>query len=83
MIPKIRKVIPEKNYILFVEFEDGRKVIYDVKNDIESLSDFRFLQSKTGLFSKVRIDSSGTCVFWTDRIDLPSDILLEYGRPAL
>ena len=82
MIPKIRKVIPEDDYLLFVEFDDGRKVVYDVKNDIESLSDFRFLKSEKGLFLNVRIDSSRTCVFWTDRIDLPSDILLEYGRPA-
>lgn len=82
MIPKIRKVIPRDDFLLLVEFEDGRKVIYDVKDDIESLSDFRFLQSEEGLFPQVRIDSSGTCLFWTDRIDLPSDIILKYGKPA-
>ncbi|MBR1926762.1 MAG: DUF2442 domain-containing protein [Bacteroidales bacterium] len=82
MIPKIRKVIPEEDFFLFVEFDDGQKVVYDVKNDIKSISDFRSLKSEKGLFQNVQIDSSRTCVFWTDRIDLPSDIILEYGKPA-
>ncbi len=82
MLPRIKAVVPKDNYLLLVEFEDGRKVIYDVKDDIESLADFRFLQSEKGLFPQVRVDSSRTCVFWTDRIDLPSDIILKYGKPA-
>ena len=82
MLPRIKAIVPKDNYLLFVEFEDGRKVLYDVKNDIESLTDFQALLSEKGLFQKVRIDPSRTCVFWTDRIDLPSDIILKYGKPA-
>ena len=28
---------------------------------------------------QVKIDKSRTCVYWNDRIDLPSDTLYEYG----
>ena len=70
------------NFILLVEFDDGKKVAYDVKDDIKTLADFRVLETEYGLFRNVRLDSSRTCVYWTERIDLPSDIILEYGVPA-
>ena len=28
----------------------------------------------------VMLDSSRTCVYWSERIDLPSDTFLEYGN---
>nr|WP_287803151.1 hypothetical protein [Prevotella sp.] len=31
------------DYILFVEFDDGYKVLYDVKDDIKTLPSFRAL----------------------------------------
>ena len=82
MIPRIRSIQPLENYILFVEFDDGKKVEYDVKDDIKSLADFRALESECGLFQNVQLDSSRTCVYWTDRIDIPSDTILEYGKPV-
>ena len=36
MIPRIKKITALDNFILFVEFDDGYKVMYDVKDDIET-----------------------------------------------
>lgn len=79
MIPRIKSIQPLENFVLLVEFDDGKKVEYDVKDDINTLADFRVLESERGLFQNVQLDSSRTCVYWTDRIDLASDIILEYG----
>ncbi len=31
------------------------------------------------LFQQVQLDPSRTCVYWNEDIDLPSDVLYEYG----
>ena len=82
MIPRIKAIQPLDDFILLVEFDDGRKVTYDVKDDIKTLTDFRVLESEYSLFRNAQLDSSRTCVYWTDRVDLPSDTILEYGIPA-
>ena len=30
----------------------------------------------------VQLDSSRTCVYWNERVNRPSDTILEYGQPA-
>ncbi|MBQ9193882.1 MAG: DUF2442 domain-containing protein [Bacteroidales bacterium] len=82
MIPRIKSIRPLDSFILLVEFDDGRKVTYDVKDDIRTLADFRVLETEYGLFRNARLDSSRTCVYWTERVDIPSDTILEYGIPA-
>lgn len=82
MIPRIKSIQPQENFVLLVEFDDGKKVEYDVKDDINTLADFRVLESERGLFQNVQLDSSRTCVYWTDRVDLASDIIWEYGKPV-
>ena len=82
MIPRIRSIQPLEDFILLVEFDDGKKVAYDVKDDIKTLTDFRVLKSECGLFKNTRLDSSRTCVYWTERVDLASDTILEYGQPV-
>lgn len=82
MIPRIKSIQPLEDFNLLVEFDEGEKVIYDVKDDIKTLEDFRVLETEYGLFQNVRLDSSRTCVYWNDRVDLPSDTILEYGRPT-
>ena len=54
-------------------------MVYDVKEDM-ALPGYQLLREVTGLFQQVQVDKSRTCVFWNDEIDLPSDILYEYGR---
>ena len=67
------------NYRILVRFDDGRTVIYDVEDDIASIPDFAPLRDQPGLFEAVQLDQSRTCVYWNDRIDLPSDVIYEYG----
>lgn len=80
MIPRIRDVTPMPDFCLRVVFDDGKTVLYDVKEDMEQIKSYRDLSSICGLFNQVQLDESRTCVFWNDRIDLPSDTIYEYGR---
>ena len=80
MIPRIKKLEPMSDYELYVEFDDNHKVIYDVKEDIRDIAAFKRLKSEQGLFSQVNLDSSRTCVYWNDEIDLASDSIYEYGK---
>ena len=82
MIPRIKTLAALDNFLLAVEFDDGRKVIYDVKEDIDTLPTFRALQEVYGLFKQVQLDASRTCVYWNDEIDLASDSIYEYGKVA-
>ena len=79
MIPRIKSVCPLKDYMLQVCFDDGVKVLYDVKDDIRTLNDFKVLETEYGLFQNAQLVTSRTCVFWNDRVDLASDTILEYG----
>lgn len=80
MIPRIKEVKPLPDYNLSVTFDDGKSVIYDVKDDIGQIDDYKDLVTVHGLFNHVQLDKSRTCVFWNDRIDLPSDTIYEYGE---
>ena len=82
MIPRIKTLTPLDDFLLAVEFDDGRKVTYDVKEDIETLPTFRALKEVYGLFPQVQLDSSRTCAYWNDEIDLASDAIYEYGVVA-
>lgn len=79
MIPRIKEVKPQEDYILHVVFDDGKAVFYDVKEDIETIPQYGDLRDIYGLFEQVQLDKSRTCVYWTDSIDLPSDAIYEYG----
>ena len=80
MIPRIKTIESREGYKLFVVFDGGERVLYDVNEDIRDLSDFSVLKTETGLFDNFQVDESRTCVYWSDRVDLPSDTLLEYGE---
>lgn len=79
-MPRIKEVTPLPGYFLRIIFDDGRKVLYDVKEDIEKIESYRALVSVHGLFNQVQLDPSRTCVYWNEEIDLPSDTLYEYGK---
>lgn len=80
MIPKIKSVKPLNNYLLRVIFDDGKDCIYDVKDDMDIIEQYKDLKAIPGLFESVQLDESRTCVFWNDNIDLPSDAIYEYGK---
>ena len=80
MIPRIKTIEAQDDYKLFITFDGGEKVIYDVNEDIQQIPDFLVLKSQPRLFENFQIDESRTCVYWNDRIELASDTLLEYGK---
>lgn len=81
MIPKIKDIAFLPDFHLKVFFDDGTGVLYDVNEDIESVDEFKGLKSIYGLWNQGKVDSSRTIVYWNDRIDLPSDMIYEYGKP--
>lgn len=82
MLIRIKEVKPLSDYKLSVKFDDGKSVIYDVKDDIETLPNYDELKKIAGLFETVQLDKSRTCIFWNDYIDLPCDTIYEYGINA-
>ncbi len=76
---KITSVKPLENFVLFITFDNGVSVHYDMKDDLD-LPGYDDLRLIPGLFQNVNIDSSKTCIYWSDTIDLPSDTLFEYGE---
>ena len=83
MLPKIKGVTPLENYILHVTFDDGKIVLYDVKDDMQTIPAYDDLRIISGLFQQVRLDESRTCIYWNDYIDLPSDAIYEYGTASV
>lgn len=80
MIPRIKSVKSKDNYVLQVIFDDGKNVLYDMNEDIDTLPGYDDLKNIYGLFDQVQLDESRTCVFWNEDIDLPSDMIYEYGK---
>ena len=79
MIPKIKNIKPIDGFMLQVVFDDGKNVLYNVGEDIESIPSYQDLKTIHGLFKQAQVDESRTCVFWNDMIDIPSDTIYEYG----
>ena len=80
MIPRISNIEIAKNYVLKVEFDDGKCVLYNLEDDMEQLPGYSDLKDIKGLFQNFQLDKSRTCVFWNDYIDLPSDAIYKYGK---
>ena len=80
MIPRITDAIAQDDFKLLVSFDDGTSVLYDVKDDIETIPSFRTLGLDPKMFNSFTIDESRTVISWTDQIELPSDTLREYGK---
>ena len=80
MIPRIKSVKPLSQFFLEVVFDDGRKCIYNVEEDIKQIKSYEDLRNIPGLFQQAQLDTSRTCVYWNENIDLPSDIIYEYGK---
>ena len=81
MIPRIKHFELIDDWKLMVTFDDGFSVCYDVKDDIYAIPDFKSLATEIGLWSTAQLDTSRTCIYWNDRIDLPSDTIYEFGKP--
>ena len=56
MIPRIKKIQTKEDFKLLVEFDDGKRVIYDVNsdmNDIPSYKELKKLQGYSILFKSM------------------------------
>ncbi len=80
MIPRIRELYPMPDFVLSVLFDDGKRVLYDVKTDFH-LPNYDMLKTVPRMFESVQLDSSRTVVYWNDEIDLAADSIYEYGTP--
>lgn len=80
MIHRIKSIVPLPDYELLVVFDDGKTVVYDVKEDMKDIPAYEILRTTYGLFQRVQIDKSRTCVYWSPDIDLSSDAIYEYGK---
>lgn len=83
MIIRMKSVEPLDDYILLVTFDDDRIVEYDMKDDMKTLPSYDDLERIHGLWQQVRLDESRTCVYWNDYIDLPGDMIYEYGKERM
>ena len=79
MLPKIKELKVLDNFILQVSFDDNKTVLYNVKEDIDTIPSYKALETEIGLFNTAGVDTSRTVVEWTKDIDLPSDIIYEHG----
>ena len=75
----IKKVIPEVNYVLIIQFVDGEEKQYDVKPLFKEIKDFLPLMYVKGLFEQVKVDAGGYGISWNDNIDLSCNELYENG----
>lgn len=80
VIPRIKAIEPKENFILRVEFDDGKKVEYDVQKDINQIQSFGILKTEYALFQNFQLDQTRTVVTWSEDVDLPSDTLYEFGK---
>ena len=55
MIPRIKEVKPLDNYMLLVVFDDGKTVLYDVKEDIETIPQYGDLKDIYGKHKWTRV----------------------------
>ena len=78
-LPRILTVEPMTRYKLYIVFDDGTKVMYDVGDDMKAIPEFQILGQVPRLWQRVQVDKSRTCICWNDQVDLPSDTLYEYG----
>lgn len=79
MFHKIKRVLPKKDLIIEVEFENQTKKIYDVKKVMNKWSIFEKLKEKE-LFEKVKVDVGGYGISWNEDIDLSCEEIWENGE---
>lgn len=80
MFNKVKSVRPLDNFILLITFENGKNKEYDVKPLFKVFPSFTSLNTISGLFNQVKVDTGGYGIVWNDDIDLSCDELYENGK---
>ena len=68
-IKRATGVITLPNFVLLVQYQDGKIRKYDVKPLIKEIKAFRQLKRDKTLFKKVRIGWNGKALVWNDKLD--------------
>jgi hypothetical protein len=74
--PSITKVMPEEDFMIYLEFEDEIKGTYDVKPLISSHSIYSRL-SDPEIFKTVTVAETGDYIQWDGNITLNVDTIIE------
>lgn len=77
---KIAEVQPKENFLLWCEFNNKIKKIYDLKPIFEKINSFRVLKENKELYYKVKVDIGGYGISWNDEIDLSVEELWNNGK---
>lgn len=78
MIPKIKEVRAEKNYVLLVTFDNEQIKEYDMKPLLDD-NRFSLLKDKI-IFNMVKVDVGGYGISWNDDIDLSENEIWTKGK---
>ncbi|MCL1886016.1 MAG: DUF2442 domain-containing protein [Dehalococcoidia bacterium] len=83
---RIVTVTPLPNFKLFLTYDDGAEIFYDVSPLFEhpQLSKtFLPLKNQSGLFRKVTVGTSGFGIVWNDKIDIGCDVIYADGQRVI
>ena len=80
MFYRVKRVLPQSNLKLLVQFVCGETKEYDVSPLLEKWPIFQALKTTPGLFEFVQVDAGGYGIYWNDDIDLSCDELWYNGN---
>jgi len=79
MFHKVKVIKPLSDYSLMVQFENGEKKQYYIKQLINEIDAFKTLMYVSGLFEQVKVDFGGFGISWNDELDLSCNELYYNG----
>ena len=75
---KVKKVIPQDNLLLLVEFTNGIKKQYDVGQLFKQFPEYKILEHRP-LFDTVQVECGGCAIAWSSDIDISEWELWDNG----
>lgn len=79
MFKKVLSVRPENGCILSVDFVDGTRKRYDIRQLFPRFPMFELLTTDGELFNRVKVDQGGYGISWNDELDLSCNELYDNG----
>lgn len=79
MFNKVLSVRPENDCILSVDFVDGTRKKYDIRQLFARFPMFELLITDRELFNSVKVDQGGYGISWNDELDLSCNELYDKG----
>ncbi|MBI3914761.1 MAG: DUF2442 domain-containing protein [Chloroflexi bacterium] len=75
MFPRIKSVKHKKDYVLELEFTDGRRAQMDFAKKVVGRGGVFALLEDVEFFKQVRVDSESGTIAWPNDVDLDPDVL--------